>query len=137
MDLSIFWLVVQERVKIHKKSMPLKSILNHFRSTFLFLFRGVGGSDHTLKQAALYAHICYHNPTPLLPPKPITANQHHPLLPTSVTHCYHPPPASTTATTHHGGWQRWVAAVGCISGWWRLWLAAVDGSSGWQWWVAR
>ena len=37
----------------------------------------MGGSDQELSQAAPYAHICYRNPTPQLPPSPITVNQHH------------------------------------------------------------
>ena len=118
----------------NKKNMPLKSILDHFKSllTNLFTFLGgwVGRSDQALSQAAPYAHICYYNPTPII------ANQHHTPT-TSYTHCYHPPQLSKTDATHHqhlplhhSPW--WVAAVGYISSWWWWWVAAVDGSSGWQ-----
>ena len=78
-----------------------------------------GGSDQELSQAAPYAHICYRNPTPQLPPSPITANQHHQPT-TSDTHQSQPPlmPPITSfchCTTHHGGWQwgcrQWGASV--------------------------
>ena len=100
----------------------------------------VGGSDQELSQAAPYAHICYRNPTPQLPPSSITANQHHQPT-TSDTHQSQPPlmPPTTSirhCTTHHGGWQRgcrqWGASVVSGSdGWWQL-MAPVGGSGGLQ-----
>ena len=67
---------------------------------------GGGGSDQALSQAAPYV-ISYHNLTPLLPPTPITANEHHPPS-TSDTHNTQPPlmPPTTSirhCTAHHGG----------------------------------
>ena len=74
--------VVQDGDKIHKKhafKIYFRTFSEILDQLFFYLFRGegVGGSDQELSQAAPYAHICYCNPTPKLPPTPITANQHH------------------------------------------------------------
>ena len=74
-----------------------------------------------IKNMDLYLGFCQPSP-------PMVANHRwHPLLPptTANHHC--------TDATHHGGLQRWVVAVGCISGWWGWWVVAVDGASDWQW----
>ena len=80
------------------------------------------------------AHICYHNPTPLLPPTHFTANQNQPPN-TFDTHCYHSLQPTTTDATHHHHltppWHSWVTTMGCICSWWWWWVAAVNGSSGW------
>ena len=51
----------QERANIHKKNIPLKSILSHFRSNFFPFLEG-GRSDQALIQVAPYACIYYGNP---------------------------------------------------------------------------
>ena len=105
--------LVMMGTKSTKKNKKKHAFKIHFRPFLVIIdqlfFTFLGGSDQALSQAAFYANICYHNPIPLLPPTPITANQHHPPS-TSDSHCYHPPlmPPNTSirhCTTHHGWWQ--------------------------------
>ena len=111
-----------------------------FRPTFFFLLGGGGGSDQALSLVAPYAHICYRNPIPLLPPTQITANQHQPPN-TFDTHCYHSPLMSPTTSIRNqcgiGGWRHWGASVvGGGDGWRQLGAFVIGSGSWWLQWVA-
>ena len=109
-----------------KLTSPLRALWTNF----FFLCRG-DGSDQALSQAApmptptitIHTHYpCYHQ-HPSLPTHPLP--QPTPTTP-ATTNTHHCQP------THYGGWQWWVALMGCFNScWW--WVVSVDGSSGWWW----
>ena len=100
--------------------MWTKSTKKQILDQLFYLLGAPLESDQALSQAAPYGHICYRNPTPLLPQTNITANQHH--SPTiSETHCYQLPHPTTTDATHHQypllNHSPWgVTAVSCSNG---------------------